>query len=67
MTKNRSSEIYRKSVGEKEKLGKFSTESANFVGNSGEIWNRGKCVIASREMDAPGCFNRHVYAIHRYV
>jgi len=29
------------------KLGKFSTESEKFSETVGEIWNRGKCIIAS--------------------
>jgi len=51
MTKKRSSEILadenRKCLGEKVKLGKFSTEAEQFFWNRGEIWNRGKCIIVS--------------------
>src|SRR6218665_3355371 len=47
------------------KLGKFSTESDKFVGNRGEIQNRGKCIIASEGMDAPGGsrFGLSVFAV----
>jgi len=41
---------------EKVKLGKFSRESENFLGNRGKIFNRGKCIIASGCMDAPSPF-----------
>ena len=60
MTKKekRSSEILagenRKFFGKKVKMWNFSTESEILFGNTRKISNRGKCIIASGGMDAPG-------------
>ena len=37
----------RKILSEKVTLGKLSTESEKIFGNRREIWNKGKCIIAS--------------------
>jgi len=60
---NRSSEILavenREIFQEKVKLSKFSTEFKTFFGNREEnLKQRGKCIIASGRMDAPGFENK---------
>jgi len=38
-------------------IGKIFREVRNFFRKQGEMWNRGKCIIASEGMDAPGWKN----------